>query len=73
MLVCSNHDELDVPVEAAGLRHLGWGVENESDYYVQQTKNSSITRLRATYVSDAVTIKIATHLSRIQVASFVFE
>ena len=71
MLVCSNHDEQDV--EAVGVRHLGWGVANESDYHVQQTTNSSITRLRATYVSYAVTIKIAMHLSLIQVASFVLE
>jgi hypothetical protein len=71
VLVCSNHDEQDV--EAVGVGHLGWGVANKSDDHVQQTTKGSITRLRATHVSDAVTIKIATHLSRIQVASFVLE
>jgi hypothetical protein len=33
--VCSSHDELDVPVEAAGVRHLGWSAANESDDHVQ--------------------------------------
>jgi hypothetical protein len=75
--VCSNHDELDVLVEAAGVRHLGMLSDaNDYDDHVQQTTNSSITRLRATHVSDAVTIKIATHSSRVQYrypALYIFE
>jgi len=35
VLVCLNHDELDVPVEAAGVCHLGWSVAIESDDHVQ--------------------------------------
>ena len=71
--VCSNHGDFDVLVEAAGVRHLGMSDVNESDDHVQQTTNISTTRLRATFVLDAVTIKMATHSSSVEVDSFVFE
>ena len=38
-----------------------------------QTTKGSITRLKVTYVLDAMTIKIATHSSRLKVDSFVIE
>ena len=71
--VCSNHGDFDVLVEAVGVRHLGMSDVNESDDHVQQTTNISTTRLRATFVLDAVTIKMATHSSSVEVDSFVFE